>query len=175
MRAIVLSLTLFTLGVVPGSLEAAHRPYHVERFREHVDARFGTTAMVPAHWRPLAESKEWTGQRYVAPDRSAWVAVYSAPGDAEDIEAHIKAVSEVEGEDVTYKRRGRRWIVVSGFKGDRIFYRKALLGCGGTVWHHVAFEYPAGQKREYDAIVTYVARSVEPDPVACNPTVGRSD
>jgi hypothetical protein len=39
-------------------------------------------------------------------------------------------------------RRETDWLAVSGFKGDRIFYRKAVIACGGTVWHHIEFEYP---------------------------------
>jgi hypothetical protein len=27
--------------------------------------------------------------------------------------------------------------------------RKAILACGGKVWHHIEFEYPASRKREW--------------------------
>jgi hypothetical protein len=57
------------------------------------------------------------------------------------------ASARQEGETVTYFRREPDWIAVSGFKGGRIFYRKAVLACGGTVWHHIEFEYPAALKR----------------------------
>jgi hypothetical protein len=33
------------------------------------------------------------------------------------------------------------WLAVSGIKGNKIFYRKAVIACGGKVWHHIAFEY----------------------------------
>jgi hypothetical protein len=42
---------------------------------------------------------------------------------------------------------------VSGLKGDRVYYRKAALACGGTIWRHIAFEYPAQQKPLLDRVV----------------------
>ena len=38
-----------------------------------------------------------------------------------------------------YERREPNWIVVSGYKGNRIFYRRATLACENRQWHHIAF------------------------------------
>ena len=65
---------------------------------------------------------------------------------SEPITSHMQSVAFAEGGTVTYLRGERDWIVVSGTKGDRIFYRKAVIACGGKVWHHVAFEYPVALK-----------------------------
>jgi hypothetical protein len=66
-----------------------------------------------------------------------------------------------EGEVITYFRREPDWIAVSGFKGGRIFYRKAVLACGGTVWHHIEFEYPAALKRRMDPFVNRASDSID--------------
>jgi hypothetical protein len=58
------------------------------------------------------------------------------------------------GERITYQRQGAGWIVVSGYHGDRIFYRKAMLACSNHQWHQLTFEYPAPEKREFDVFVT---------------------
>ena len=55
---------------------------------------------------------------------------------------------------IEHEREGRTWVVVSGLFGDRIFYRKAMLACGGRAWHYMEFEYPAGQKHAFDRFVT---------------------
>jgi hypothetical protein len=57
-------------------------------------------------------------------------------------------------ERVTYERRGSDWIVSSGYRGNRIFYRRAMLACNGTQWRHIEFEYPASEKRHFDNFVT---------------------
>ena len=46
--------------------------------------------------------------------------------------------------------------MVSGTKDDRIFYRKAAIACDGKVWHHIAFEYPSGQREQ---LIPYVMRA----------------
>jgi hypothetical protein len=55
----------------------------------------------------------------------------------------MKSVAFADGEELTQVRRQRNWISVSGFRGDRIFYRQALLACAGDRWHQIAFEYPS--------------------------------
>ena len=69
----------------------------------------------------------------------------------------MQSVAFAEGETLTYLRGERDWIAVSGSKGDRIFYRKAIITCGGKAWHHIAFEYPIALKREMDPYVTRAA------------------
>ena len=64
--------------------------------------------------------------------------------------------------------------MVSGYNGDRIFYRKAMLACGGRSWHHLAFEYPADQKRPFDQFVTRASYALkEYDQIGCPESVVR--
>lgn len=130
------------------------------------DGRSGTATVVPADWRELPPDERWHGTRFVSPDGSSWLAVYAAPKTG-SIEAHMNATTQVDGETITYLVRRPGWLVVSGHKGDRIFYRKAILACGGTVWHHIALEYPARLQRTYDPLASVVSRSLEPGANAC--------
>src|SRR5262249_10314135 len=49
----------------------------------------------------------------------------------------------------------------SGFKLDRSFYRKAMLACGGQVWHEVSFEYPTASHDDITPFVVRVAKAVQ--------------
>jgi hypothetical protein len=49
------------------------------------------------------------------------------PVTQESSAEHMKAVAFGGGEQITHLRGERSWIEVSGFKGDRIFYRNARL------------------------------------------------
>jgi serine/threonine-protein kinase len=73
----------------------------------------------------------------------------------------MQSVAFAEGETLTYLRGERDWIAVSGTKGNRIFYRKAVIACGGKVWHHIAFEYPLERKRAMDPFVSRAAAIVD--------------
>jgi hypothetical protein len=157
MRVLMAAL-LFLLALTSAQAQAM-RPY--------ADQNFGTRALVPGGWKLLPPDPRWTGSRFVAPDGQSWLAVYGTPRAGENVEQHLRAVARAAGEDITYLRRGRGWLVASGYKGDRIFYRKVVLACDGRLFHHVAFEYPAERKGPYDRLVTAVSRSLESGSPAC--------
>ena len=115
---------------------------------------------VPRDWQLQPPDPNWQGRRYVAPDGSAWLALYSANA-TNDAATRFKAVAFADGEEVTYLRGERDRLTVSGFKGDRIFYRKVALTCGGTQWRHIALEYPAEAKTRFDRYVESVSRGFE--------------
>jgi hypothetical protein len=115
---------------------------------------------VPRDWQLQPASPAWQGRRYLSPDGSAWIAFY-ATNAANDAAARFKAVAFGDGEEVTYLHGGRDRLTVSGLKGDAIFYRKVMLACGGTVWRHVAVEYPAAARRNFDAVIERLSRAFE--------------
>ena len=119
------------------------------------------SSFIPADWKLQAEDPNFSGRRYMAPDGSAWLALYSAPTDKESAAVHLKNVAFADGEEVTYLRGARDWLAVSGLKGDRVFYRKATLACGGASWRHIAFEYPAQQKAALDRVVERAAQAFD--------------
>jgi hypothetical protein len=117
--------------------------------------------LVPPGWQIQPSDSNWKGKWFVSPDGSSWLAVYSFPTAAEPIASHMQSVAFAEGETLTYLRGEQDWIVVSGSKADRIFYRKAILACGGKAWHHIAFEYPATLKRDLDPFVVRAATIID--------------
>jgi hypothetical protein len=120
-----------------------------------------SSAFIPADWKLQPEDPNFSGRRYMAPDGSAWLALYSAPAEKDKAAEHLKNVAFAEGEEVTYIRGTRDWLAVSGLKGDRVYYRKAALACGGILWRHIAFEYPAEQKPILDRIVERAAQAFD--------------
>jgi hypothetical protein len=42
-----------------------------------------------------------------------------------------------------------------------MFYRKAVVACGGTTWHHIAFEYPPAKQRAMDRFVARASAAVD--------------
>jgi hypothetical protein len=120
----------------------------------------GRARLVPADWREEPADPTLKGQRFVSPDGNAWFIAYTLPAGDEGMAGHMKAVAFGDGEQVTYLRGERTWIAVAGFKQSRIFYRAAVLACGGDRWHHIAFEYPASAKAEMREFVDRAAATV---------------
>jgi serine/threonine-protein kinase len=129
--------------------------------------RFGATADVPAGWKPEPPPENNDGLRFVSPDGRSSVSVsgsihgYDSIGEALDTFERPR-----QGERITYKVRRGRWLVVSGVRGGRIFYRKLLIGCRGTIWSGVDIDYPAGEKRAFDPLVTHISQSLRSGPGA---------
>lgn len=142
------------------------RGYSGRAERRDADAR-----MVPSSWHLQAPDPSWHGKRYLSADGSAWYASYESPPDKSAAD-HMKTIAFGDGEEITYLRGERGMITVSGTKADRIFYRKAVLDCGGRLWRHIAFEYPADAKRAMDGFVTRAAATLErASPDTCDAAV----
>jgi len=147
---------LLALGLL---LSLSCNPADARRHRTNRVTAGGIAAVLPADWKLLPPEPNWTGKRLGSPDGRAWLAVYESPA-RESIPDYMNTVARAEGERITYRKQGSSWIVVSGFKGDRIFYRKAMLACANSRWHNIAFEYPAAEKLHYDVFVTRTSRAL---------------
>jgi serine/threonine-protein kinase len=137
-----------------------------QELRTYSEPRFGTSARVPAGWhsQPIT-GQLGSGAQFVSPDGETWVAVYGRQAEPTAAEEQKRDEGLARDERVTYRAGGNRWFVRSGFKetgngNERIFYRKAIMSCGGRVAHLLAFEYPADEKRAHDRLVTLVSRSL---------------
>jgi serine/threonine-protein kinase len=113
--------------------------------------------MVPQGWTEESRDSAESPLRYLSPDGTASLALFATPANAR---SRPSLQLPAEDERITYKRVTPRFVAVSGFKGDRIFYRKSNLACAGKRWHHIVLEYPADEKARMDAIVTRIAHGM---------------
>jgi len=173
-------LILLMLACAAGSADARRHRHHLRYYYDAVTpAELGRQAepaptpgdsvqpraqsrsrLVPATWREEPADPQLKGQHFVSPDGNSSFIAYTVPAGADGIADHMKAVAFGDGEQVTYLRGERTWIAVSGFKQGRIFYRAAVLACGGDRWHHIAFDYPASAKAEMRDFVDRAATTV---------------
>jgi serine/threonine-protein kinase len=116
---------------------------------------------VPPGWTLQQPDPKWTGKRFVSPDGRAWFAAYSTEVAQESVPAHMRAIAFVDGETPTFIRGESDRIAVAGSKGDRMFYRKAVIACGGRSWHHIAFEYPIDMSRYVDPMLRQASMTVD--------------
>ena len=138
-------------------------PAAAAEWQTYVNERFGTTAEVPAGWRAGEPPANGDGLSFASPDGKAVIAVYGGFQVYDTVAEGMAALEEpLDGETITYHRRGNRSVIVSGLRGGTIFYRKWLLSCGDAVWNGVSIEYPAADKAAYDDLVTHVAGSLTP-------------
>ena len=126
---------------------------HAETWRTYHNTRFGTTAQFPAGWTMGQPPANNDGRDFSSPDKRATMVVSGIFSTQPREDEFASRAKPDEGETITYEKRGAGWIVVSGTKGDMIFYRKSILTCGDTIWNDLSIEYPATDKAKYDALV----------------------
>jgi serine/threonine-protein kinase len=115
----------------------------------------------PADWVLQPPDSTWHGRKYVSPDGDAWLAFYATSTREEPSSSHLKAVAFADGEEIGALQATARQLVVTGSKGDRLFYRKARLACAGGQWHHVAMEFPAAAQRRYAQLAARATRALD--------------
>ncbi|WP_374547790.1 hypothetical protein [Rhodoblastus sp.] len=133
-----------------------------EEWPRYHNERFGATADYPAGWTTEPAPENNDGRRFVSPDGRASLTISGIfATDSRNAELDEKA-TPMPGETVTYRAARDNWIVLSGTRNGRIFYRKAILSCGGEVWNDLDIDYPVEEKTEYDALAAHIAASLRP-------------
>jgi hypothetical protein len=116
--------------------------------------------LVPNGWRQVSPPEGMVGRRFVSPDGRGSMMAWQTAANRSDRRGDLDRLASRDGERITYRQRGTNWIVVSGYRGDDIFYRKSNLACGGTRWNTIEFEYPRSEKLKMDSAVTSIQRAM---------------
>lgn len=114
--------------------------------------------LVPPGWKHEAGSPNRRVIRFTSPDGRATLTMRDISAGGVSPAAKI---GTGPGDQVTYQRRGQSWWVVSGYRGEDIFYRRAGYACGRRRIHLIELIYPRDQKRQFDAVVTSISHRLE--------------
>jgi serine/threonine-protein kinase len=141
---------------------AATSPVHAQdAYRTYHNDRFGVSADVPRDWRAGRSPDNGDGLKFTSPDGTATIIVSGGYRIADSVaEALNSEQAAAEGETITYQTRAPRMAVVSGMRGETIFYRKVVLSCKDQVMNRVSIEYPLARKQQFDALVSHLAASL---------------
>jgi hypothetical protein len=156
--ALLIAILAGPLLVAPASEAAA------ETWKLYVNARYGTAAEYPAdRFHPGRPPDNGDGQAFRAAD-GAELRIYAGwnidDHTPADYETFLRS-GDSDYTDVTYRATGNNWLVLSGYRGDSIYYEKYLFtkGKNGAI-HALTATYPRDAKAVYDPIVARMARSL---------------
>jgi hypothetical protein len=154
MRAALSVVAFFLLLGLVGRASADRFEPRSDGWVSYTDDR-GTRLAFPADvFSPEVSEKTAAGRTFVAEDAKlevlAWPNVngWSAKSLQQDL------LRKPEYEDVTYSPSGSGWLVMSGYRGDRIFYEKYLFR--GGMLHAFSIEFPAAAKPFYAPIIEHL-------------------
>ena len=97
------------------------------------------------------------GRRFVTADRRADLIVLSEP-NPDDLSPAKFLARKGPPADIIYRRVTPRFFVVSSIRQGRIWYNRCNRASGAM--HCVLINYPAAEKRRWDAIVTRISHSL---------------
>ena len=124
----------------------------------YVNERFGTSLAFPADvFEPEPPPQNGDGRRFTAADAALEVYAWENLDSETAISLKNRLVGSQGYTDVTYSPSGPNWLVLSGFRGDNIFYEKYFFR--DDVIHGFGMEFPASAKPRYAPIVESVEDS----------------
>jgi serine/threonine-protein kinase len=119
----------------------------------------GATADIPVNWIKISPPESIDGgDLFSSPDYHASILIRGFRGQSSLLNDAAKVTDD--GESITYEKRQPHSVVVSGTKGDQIFYRKLVSICHDTTWSELLIKYPITEKLKYDSLVVHVSKSL---------------
>jgi hypothetical protein len=139
--------------------------------------KFGYSLVFPSDIvQPRSESTDGRGIEFTSDDGLVKLKVLADYNDQNVSLGEYRAaiVREfTESNQLEYEPMGRSWFVLSGVRGESIYYQKVLFACGGRIINAFALTYPAQLRREFDAIVTMIEKNFHPTAgTACAVKIG---
>ncbi len=131
------------------------------------NARFGYDIEYPDILLPQEESQNGDGRQFVSSDEKSKLTVYGAFNSLDlSVEQMYKAaIDEYKkaGKKIIYKIIDKNWFVLSGYDGDKVFYRKTMrkhqLKDDIDVDITFIITYPKSQKSTFDKITEKISGS----------------
>jgi len=156
--------SLAALAALVMLVGAAHADKFIDRgdgWQTYINERFFMRFDYPANiFAPQEPPQNGGGRTFLADD--AELIIYALHNIDNETPASFKRrMAETEGyENVTYSPSGKTWLVLSGFRGDHIFYEKYMFKDG--VISAFGIDFPKEQKPLYAPIVERIENSFEP-------------
>ena len=150
---------VFAAALAGSALADAHKwlPYK--------NPRFGTQGVYPADiFKPLEPPANGAGRSFGAKDGAS--IVIQGMFNSLDDKSPKALAKEYYGPDshpnVAYESSGKDWFVISGTRGQTVYYEKVILSCKGDIVNALTIEYPAARKGAYDALVGPIEKAFKP-------------
>jgi hypothetical protein len=153
--AMKLILGLSVLALVVSSAVASAEPVH---WSTYSIPETGTSVDIPVSiFSREAGHPNGYGEKLKTSDGRAELTVLSARNRDNDTPATFLAKLHPPT-DIQYKRITPRFVVVSGYKRDMVYYSRCNFSPG--LIHCVMLNYPASEERDWDGIVTRISLSL---------------
>jgi serine/threonine-protein kinase len=152
-------LIVTTLAMLPGAAFA-----QAETWKHYANDRFGTSIDYPSRFKPGEPPDNKDGLSFRAPDGArllVWGSFNALEHGVAELEEFLRESANEKSDKITYRASGKNWLVLSGTRGDAIFYTRHLFSHKNEVENAFEISYPAALAGEYNPIVARIAKSLK--------------
>jgi hypothetical protein len=166
-RAWAAPLTLLVLTLFGAAAAAQkHRPTAEESWTTYRNARFGYDFYYPTALFDAGQLPEnGGGQTFNSKDGRAKIVVFATQNGEKFTPTEYRKVilQEFGGYDkMDYSPTGQTWFVLSGFRGDNIYYQKVMFSCANQVINALSITFPTAEKPHYERLVEIIEDHFKP-------------
>jgi hypothetical protein len=140
--------------------------FAAETWQTYRNERFGYTLSYPSSvFTPQPPSENGDGQTFLTADGKAKVVVYGTINDERFTPAQYRStiLKQFAGyTEMDYSPRGKTWFVLSGFRGDMIYYQKVMFSCGERVITALSITFPRDEKKFYEGLIEVMEDRFKP-------------
>ncbi len=161
-----LLICVLFLCSTPGAALALPPLPPAESWVVYQNERFGYRLAYPESWfEPGPVSANGDGRAFMTPDGRARIVVFGAH-NSERLglrEYRETLLRDYDGYDeLTYSPVGNTWFVLSGYRGDTIYYQKVMFSCAGRIINVLSISFPEADKPQFAPLVEGVEDRFRP-------------
>jgi len=166
-------LTVLVFCLLPGVASALPGLPPVSEWTVYLNDRFGYRLVYPDSWFEAGPvSPNGDGRAFVTPEGDARIVVFGAHNSQRlSLREYRRTLLEDFGGygELTYSPVGNTWFVLSGYRGDTIYYQKVMFSCGGRIINVLSISFPAADKPLFSPVIEKVEDRFRPGPGADTP------
>jgi hypothetical protein len=118
-------------------------------------------------FEPQAIAADTAAKTFLSPDKRAKAVVSAVKNDEGfTLAGYRKTILDEFGgyERLDYSPKGQSWFVLSGYRGETIYYQKVLFSCGNQVINVFSITFPSADKAFYEGLVEVMEDNFRPGP-----------
>jgi hypothetical protein len=164
LRVVSVLSAIIAAVAASGAALAIERPAEpTTAWGQYRDRASGIAVDFPSHVFSLKSAVEGQqGTVFSTPDGRARIRVFGVVNEANDTpRLYLNRIARTDRANFTYVRTSPRFFVASGTREGTIFYRRCnFSSSAGKRVACLQLDYPKGEKRTWDGMVTRISRSL---------------
>ncbi len=174
LRAVGLCATAIAaaLAIAVSSVAASAAPKHKEIPEDgwvtYKNDELGYSFYYPStFFEPQAIAGASDAKTFLSPDKRAKIVVSAVQNDEGFTLASYRStiLGDFGGyERLDYSPKGRTWFVLSGYRGENIYYQKVLFSCSNQVINVFSITFPVADRTFYEGVIEVMEDNFRPGP-----------